>query len=77
MVALTGSSGKTTTRGLIALATQLHTIAFGNTLNRIAATFQVDPATGAPGDNADAKTKAQLPEVKFVERPGIIDVMGE
>lgn len=48
---------------------------FGNTLNPVAAWFEVDPRTGAPGRHADARI--DLPAVTFAPPSGrgIIDAM--
>jgi hypothetical protein len=50
---------------------------FGNKLNRIAATFEVNPETGAPGANADALTDAELPKLNFDTKIGILGAMPE
>lgn len=48
---------------LAAITRQVPRDHFGNALNRVAVTFEVDPADGAPGAHADAAT--DLPDVAF------------
>jgi hypothetical protein len=50
---------------------------FGNTLNRVASVFEVNPADGTAGKFADNTPGDQLQDVSFTIKRGLIEVMGE
>lgn len=62
---------------LVAVTTRALRDHFGNALNPVAAWFEVDPRTGAPGRHADAKGAAALPAVTLAPPAanGIIDAL--